>query len=326
MSSSRRSQKRSLVYDLKQSPFYGLKSKRDLAALLRIDLSQLRSLLRGQESDLYAEINIKKKGELVLRKDGSPRLAEVPLPSLRRIHKRLLALLSRIFVPSYVHCSIKHRSYITNARAHIGTGPGIVLDLRRYYPSTKLRHIAGCFVRVFRCSPDVAFAIAKLCTYRGHLPTGSCISGRLSYYAHKETFDLLSAEALRRGLTMTLYMDDLTISGDRGVRDFAQLAKTEVRRIGLDYREEGCFKRGQPKTITGVIVTDDNLALPNRRHQAIIDCLLRWQTSTDPDERSQLGAQLLGRLGEADQIDPLIRRRITNRFYGPSTAAALRHQ
>ena len=57
--------------------------------------------------------------------------------------------------------------------------------------------------------------------------------------------------------------------------DFAQFVKTEVRRIGLDYREEGCYRRGQPKTITGVIVTDNNLALPNRRHQALIDCLLR---------------------------------------------------
>jgi hypothetical protein len=305
------------LYDLKQSPFYGLKSKRDLSALLHIGSPQLRNLLRSQEADLYAEISIKKKGEIVLRKDGSPRLAEVPRPALRQIHKRLLVLLTRIIVPNYVHCSIKDRSYITNARAHKVAGASIVLDLRRFYPSTTLSHVAGCFARVFRCSPDVAFAIAKLCTYHGHLPTGSCISGRLSYYAHKETFDRLAAEALRRGLTLTLYMDDLAISGGQGVREFAQLVKTEVRRIGLDYREEGCYRRGQPRTITGVIVTEKKIALPNRRHQAIINCLLAWQKSTDPDERSKLAAELLGRLGEADQIDPLIRRRITNRFYTP---------
>jgi len=306
------------LYDLKQSPFFGLKSKRDLSALLRVGIPQLRNLLRAQEADLYTEISIKKKGELVLRKDGSPRLAEVPRSALRQIHNRLLVLLTRILVPKYVHCSVKDRSYITNARAHKGAGTSIVLDLRRFYPSTTLSHISDCFGRIFCCSPDVAFAIAKLCTYRGHLPTGSCISGRLSYYAHKEIFDRLSTEALRRGLTLTLYMDDLAISGDRGVREFAQLVKLELRRVGLDYREEGCFRCGQPKTITGVIVTEKKIALPNRRHQAIIKCLLRWQKSADPDERSKLAAELLGRLGEADQIDPLIRGRITNRFYLPA--------
>ncbi len=302
------------LYDLTQSPFWGLKSKRDLAALLCIDTACLRDLLRAQESDLYVEIHIRKKGSLMRRKDGSPRLAEVPLPTLRRIHQRLHVLLSRIVVPDYIHCSIKRRSYITNARAHLGKAASITLDLRHYYPSTKIHHIAGCFRDIFHCSPDVAFAIAKLCTFRRHLPTGSCISNLLSYYAHKMTFDSLSSEAHRRGLAMTLYMDDLVISGQRGVRDFAQFVKAKVRSIGLDYREEGSYAYGQPKTITGVIVNGNALALPNKRHQAIMRCLIRWQASTDLDERILLASQLLGRLGEADQIDPLIRRRITNRF------------
>ncbi len=183
----------------------------------------------------------------------------------------------------------------------------------------KVATLAAALDAFFRCSPDVAFAIAKLCTYRGHLPTGSCISGRLSYYAHKEIFDFLWIESVRRGLEITLYMDDLAVSGDLGVREFTQLVKTAVRRIGLDYREQG-LRNGQAKTITGVIVKGNRLALPNRRHEAIIDSLLRWQAAIDPDERSKIAAQLLGRLVEADQIDPIISRRIANRFYVPGAA------
>ncbi len=125
-SSSRR------LYDFKQSPFYGMRSKRDLATLLHIDLAELRNLLRAQDADLYSEIAIRKTANLCLERTVS-RLAEVPRRPLRQVHKRLLAILTRIIVPKYVHCSVKDRSYITNARAHRGTGATVVLDLRRFY-------------------------------------------------------------------------------------------------------------------------------------------------------------------------------------------------
>jgi hypothetical protein len=136
------------------------------------------------DSELYSEIVIKKKGQPVVRKDGSPRMAEVPNSDLRAIHKRLLDIVSRVFVPSYLHCSVKRRSYITNAAAHVGKGATSMLDLRHYYPSTTFSHIFGTFRNTFVCSEDVAYVLAKLCSYKGHLPTGSCISARLAYYAH----------------------------------------------------------------------------------------------------------------------------------------------
>jgi len=175
----------------------------------------------------------------------------------------------------------------------------------------------------FRCSTDVAYCIAKLCTYQCHIPTGSCASARLAYYAHKELFDSFQKDALSRGLTLTLYGDDLTTSGRSGVTEFTQQVKTRLRRAELDYRECGSFARTQSKEITGVMLTPGGISLPNRRRKAILDCIERLKFATNDESRRQLEAELKGRLGEAYQIDPLAISRIANRIpanCGPSSS------
>jgi RNA-directed DNA polymerase len=301
-------------YDVDQSPLYGLHSKRKLAELLRLRQRELLRLVKTADARLYTEVPIFKRGLPVLTKDGRHRLAEVPIPTLRRVHQRLLNLLSRIRVPGYLHCSVKKRSYITNARAHIDARDLIVLDLKRFYPSVKLRHVYAGLVCTFQCSADIAYVIAKLCTYKGHIPTGSCVSGRLAYYAHKRLFDMLHREALSRGLTLTLYGDDLVTSGPNGVTSFVQVTKTRLRQSELDYRERARFTGTQCKEVTGVLVTAKGISLPNRRMKAILDCIELMRQATDDQSRERLEAELLGRLGEAHQIDPGMLSRITNRF------------
>jgi RNA-directed DNA polymerase len=301
-------------YDIDQSPFYKLCSRRKLAALLRVRPRELLRLVRAPDTTLYKRVQIFKKGLPVLTKDGRSRLAEVPVPRLRRVHQRLLNLLSRIRVPGYLHCSVKKRSYVTNAAAHVGTGGLVRLDLRRFYPSVKLRHVYAGLINTFRCSSDVAYLIAKVCTYQGHIPTGSCVSGRLAYYAHRELFDSLHREALSRGLTLTLYGDDLITSGPSGVTNFTQTAKTRLRRSELDYRERGRFEGSQCREVTGVMVSPTGISLPNRRLKAILDCIERLRQETNDQIRKHVEAELLGRLGEADQIDPRILSRIANRI------------
>lgn len=44
---------------------------------------------------------------------------EHPVGAIERIHRRVLSLLQRIDVPDYLHCGVKGRSYITNARVYL---------------------------------------------------------------------------------------------------------------------------------------------------------------------------------------------------------------
>ena len=308
--------------DANQSPLHGLHSKRRLAELLRITPKQLSQLVRAPPRD-FTGMPIFRKGQLVLRKDGKQRLAEVPLPHLRHVHRRLLDLFSRILVPSYVHCSVKRRPYISNAAAHLRPGDAAVLDLKQFYPSVKLRHVFTGLSNMFQCSRDVAFCLARLCTCEGHVPTGSCISARIAYYAHKELFDSLFAQALGCGLIFTLHMDDLTVSGSSGVIKFMQITKSRLRRAELDYRERGRYAAAQCKKITGVIVTSRRLALPNARRKAVLDCIERLEHAVDAEDRRLLSAELLGRLGEARQVDHQFLCAIANRLRARSGTSSL---
>jgi hypothetical protein len=139
---------------------------------------------------------------------------EAPQGELKRIHIRLFKLLSRIKTPEYLHSGIKGRSYLTNATAHVGAGGLVKFDISSFYPSTTHRQVfIGC-VREFKCSGDVGQLIADLCTYDGHLPTGSAVSMLLAFYAHKQIFDQAYERARAQGRVFTVYVDDVALSGE----------------------------------------------------------------------------------------------------------------
>jgi hypothetical protein len=107
-------------------------------------------------------------------------------------------------------------------------------------------------------------------------------------------------------------MDDLIVSGTSGVVAFVQQIKAALKREGLTYRHAGFPAEGS-KLITGVVVTPRGMALPNRRHKAVFECIRRWRCSETIEERQRIKAELLGRLGEAAQIDRRMHRRLANR-------------
>jgi len=79
-------------------------------------------------------------------------------------------------------------------------------------------------------------------------------------------FDELATLAASRGLVLTCYVDDITITGSASA-SYETLA--QVRRIIADYELRSHrvrrFDRHQPRIITGVVVTSKGIALPNRR-------------------------------------------------------------
>ena len=63
------------------------------------------------------------------------------------------------------------------------------------------------------------------------------------------------------------------------------------------------FRAGQPKVITGVVVTMQGLRLPNQRQQAIAAELNVLKTARTDEERLSIMPSLMGRRFEAAQVD-----------------------
>ncbi len=291
------------LYAFDQSPLYRLKSRKKLATLFNTSLNDLERL--AKRPDNYRHFILGKE------RDKS-RQVEVPKPKLERIHRRLFNLLRRIMPPSYLHSGVKKRSYITNAAAHVGNSRLIKLDIQKFYPSTLGWHVFEFYFDVLHCSRDVAGLLTLLSVCRGHVPTGSCLSQVTAFYAHYKMFEAIYELTQSLGLTMTCYVDDIAISGEKANRSTLYRIRGILKQRGLQSpaKKEFVYEKGYPKEVTGSIVLDDGLRLPNKKHMGMhheVSSILRMEDST---EKLRLLNVVIGRAVAGSQSDPKLVTRI----------------
>ena len=287
-------------YAIRESRLFRLKSKKRLARLLNVELPTLRKLI--SQNDNYRVFS-------TVHTTGKTRTIEEPKNQLKEIHSRLLKLLSRLESPSYMHSGTKGRSYLSNAAAHIGARTIVKTDLTKFYRSTTHHQIFVGMLREFECSGDVARIIADLCTYEGHVPTGSPVSMLIAFYAHKQIFDQEKRRAESEGNAFTLYVDDLTLSGECvSLRSLCSVTKA-FRSVGLRCHKTRIFAKDSSKLVTGAIVTDQGLKLPNRRHLKIARGMEALGTASSREQREEISRKLLGQINEAASVEPRYKRR-----------------
>jgi hypothetical protein len=248
-------------YPLNQSPLFKLKSRSKLAELLKLQNKQLRWLSKFS-NELYKEKDRPKK-------DGSGlRHIEDPRKLLKQVQSRLASLLSRIEPPDYLFCPVKGRDYIKNAGQHRGNRVVRCLDVRKYFPSTSSRRVFWFFHTVLKCERDLAGVLTEISCFKGHLPTGSPLSPILSYFAHIDVWNAVANICTANDCTLTVYIDDVTVSGSKLTAKIMWDVKRAIHRSGLRYHKEKFFVDG-PSEITGVIVKGDVLMPPHRQHKKI---------------------------------------------------------
>lgn len=273
---------------------YGFKSPHAFAKRIGWDLGKLRHLA---DNGGYRVYDHPKTGRQI----------QEPNPALQSLHRQVHKYLSRIEAPAYLHSALKGRSYLTNAKAHVGNGALIKLDIAKFYQSVPQHKVMHFFRDRMNCSADVAGLLAKLICFRGHLATGSAASPIVSYYAFQELFDDLAALARRHNLTMTCYVDDITMSGPGATNRVLHEARTLIFRAGLRAHKDHRFAPHEAKVVTGVIVGSLGIGLPFRRWQKIRTATRELKMCLVREERLKLYPPLVSRLYEATQIDPRCR-------------------
>ncbi|MEO0314047.1 MAG: hypothetical protein RI928_503 [Pseudomonadota bacterium] len=287
-------------YALDQSPLYKLSSRKRLAQdVFNVDLPFLERLAANPGNFRVFTI---KQGEKV-------RQVEVPKVVLERIHRRLFNLLERIQKPDYLHSGVRGRSYISNAKVHVGTVPLVKLDLKKFYPSVDGGRISRFFTDTMGCSLDVVGLLTRLCTFENHVPTGSCVSQLLAFFAAKPLFDELHVLAVSAGVRDSCYVDDLTWSGHGATPAFLWKVKQVVRRHGFEYHKDRCFAAGDRKFVTGVMLDGNRIAvLPSKEFHL-------WKNTNalggcQPHERIVAVNSLIGSAVAAGQIEARFLRRL----------------
>jgi hypothetical protein len=280
-------------YDLRQSPFFRLGKKSKLAILLQMECSQLVEL--SNADDLYREWDQKKD-------NGKIRRIESPEKRLAQVQKRIENVLSRIALPDFLFCPVKGKSYINNARQHVDGIEVRCLDVADYFPSTLSRRVFWFFHSVMECSRDVAGILTSLATYKGHLPTGSPLSPLMSFYAHYNMWLSIYGLAKAAGCIITVYMDDLTISGPKVPNRLMWEIKKKINQNGLQSHKEKRFTGGQACEVTGVILDRGKLKLPHRQHKKMYELRREIRVTPKAAEVELLSRKLRGRIAQASQI------------------------
>ena len=291
-------------HPLDQSPFYKLRSKRKLADLLRISQAELRQMCRSA-NEVYREFSVPKK-------DGALRRVEDPARQLKLVQARIARQLGKIRPPYYLFCPVKGRCYVSNAAQHRGNRVVHCLDVRKYFPSTTSRRVFWFFHTVMQCERDVAATLAKLATYQGHLPTGSPLSPIMAYFAHYDVWEAVAAICREHGYTLTVYIDDVTISAPKLSPTVLWSVKKAIHASGLRYHKEKAF-HDRPAEITGVIVNGEKLVVPNRQLKKIATLRTAIRNEDKRGYRGgdtkQLRLKLGGLQGQVGQISSQMKRR-----------------
>jgi len=152
-----------------------------------------------------------------------------------------------------------------------------------------------------RCKTDVAATLAKLACYRGHLPTGSPLSPIMAFYAHYDVWESIAAHCKANGYRLTVYIDDVTISGAALAPEVLWNIKRAIHRAGLRYHKEKRFI-DRPEEITGVIVDGDRLIPPNRQLKKLHETRRALKRRMSIGVEKKLRERLTGLEGQVAQI------------------------
>lgn len=282
-----------MAYELRDSPFFRLRTKSNLASLLFVSIEKLEKLANLENG--YYEFQKPKKS-------GGVRNISAPIAPLKQVQKRIAVLLQRITPPDYLFAPVSGRSYVDNAARHIGAQSVRLLDIEDFFPCCSVKKAAWFFANKMECSPDVAAILCKLVTLKGCLPQGSPASPILAYLCYLEMWSEIQQLVENAGCTLSVYADDITISGDIVREEMIWGVKQTLFRHGHRYsREKERSRRGRPVEITGVILRHEGVAAPNRQHKRIHE-IRQELRDAEVDEAVSLKRKLTGRVAQLTQI------------------------
>lgn len=291
-------------YDISQSALYNTSTKAKLAAVLSTDIKNIIKCNGDyKQFELAPEVDPFKLG-----KQPNVRQVQKPNPRLLAMHERILKLLRCVQVPEYMQFALKGTSYKNNAQMHLSGKCVATLDIRNFFGSTSKSKVFNFFSGPLKAPGDVANLYADLTTFENCLPTGSPLSPLLSFYANKALFDELNAIASKHGLNFTCYVDDLTFSGESISRNFLWQIEDMIRKYGhvVASKKTRVFDANVPKHITGVVVHEGGIRVPNVRYRKmrLIKAAIQGNGKNYGLTKKELEYKLGGLLGEAAYLDP----------------------
>lgn len=259
-----------------------------MAVLLGTTKDKLEALLRDRESCISRRS---------LEINGKQRQLAVPIRKLRSVHERMKYHLNKIKQPCYLYSPRKGRGQRDNASVHAANRHILKVDIRQFYPSTTQEDIFRWAYHTAGLTDDVAGLFAKLVAIDGKMPFGSPVSPILTSLVHRPMFDRVYRLCEDEGLTMSLWVDDLTISGASVSGAFLDRVRGAIRAGGFQTHKIEFLDTARPVIITGVPVAQKRVLAPLSLHRRIQKEFATLRSAVSDNERAGSIEKLLSALG-----------------------------
>jgi len=232
---------------------------------------------------------------------------------LELIGKRLL---DTIELPECIHGYRKGRWYGTNAKMHVGKNLVCKLDIKDFFPSIHHGRVLTTFIHL-GCSEEVAKFLTWLVTCDNLLPHGFHTSNVLSNIVISNLARRLQGICDKYNLTLTMYSDDISISGNIEENKFRKLLNKKLLPLIREFVEREGFHLNPDKTtildkkdrqeVTGITV-NRKPNIPKRKRRELLSTIKQYQLDgipTNPDFNLLKAKQKLrGKIAWAQSVNP----------------------
>ena len=278
-------------YSLSQSPLAQRPTQRDLAVLLRETRDDLRRLAAYKEQFI-----VRRQIETGTRVKKVRQLA-YPQGRLRAVHELLKFHLNKVKQPDYLFSPRKGKSQRDNAVQHLGQDQFLSFDLKQFYPSTTDNMVQSWLIYELGMYPDVARLITRLVTIDGVVSFGSPLTPVLCALIHRKMFDRIADLCSSRKLRLSVWVDDVVISGRFVPGELLVSIRDVIREHGLMSHKIKYSCGNRPVFITGIGVVGRNLISPNSLNICIRDLFSEYHNALTTEEKEDCAQRLLSKLG-----------------------------
>jgi len=202
------------------------------------------------------------------KKSGGLRDLHIPSVELKYLQRWILDnILNRIRISPFATGFCNNKSIVDNAKIHIGSGCILNMDIKDFFPSIKFKMVFRIFA-YYGYTKELSFVFAKLCTYEDSLPQGSpaspCISNIVSLKIDKR----LSLLAEKYHACYSRYADDITFSGNGGIKKLIKITSEILEEEGfsLNNKKTRMQFSHQRQEVTGLIINGGTIRV-NRQYK-----------------------------------------------------------
>lgn len=190
---------------------------------------------------------------------------------MRAAQFRILSkILDDVEVPDYIYAFEKDKSIPVMASKHVGKRVVISLDIKDFFHTIKQERLL-LFFQGLGIGALPARTLSELCTFKAFVPQGAITSPKISNLVTARTFGpSVKAYCDGKGLTLTIYADDITMSTDDPNLNCSEVLTSIISIITssgfrVNHRKTKVMKRHHRQYVCGVVVNEKTNLIKRER-------------------------------------------------------------